>query len=999
MVFRTRLKYLASLMWLGLAGMSAAGQGTIRVPQDVATIQAAIDTASAGDTVIVSPGVYQENISFKGKAITVTTGAKSFSDSAAKSTLIEGASDGPVVVFTNAESSSAVLNGFTIEKGHSNTDDVNGGGILIAGASPMITNNIVTDNKGCGILIHSGSSPSITGNDIKGNIYGAPCTVPSPASMCSAYSSDPLGPFPGTGLAIVDGGTVTVVGNTIEDNTLDPSPGEYKCFAGVAILRGTDITLRNNVIRNNQAWTSPGIGTALAAPPSRLEIIQNLVYGNTDYDPAVSGQVTISGSSQPPYLTLIETNNTIYGGTEYLLLNFTSSLMENNVIIGTGYLTGSLLCQGNYVLPVIKHNDIYNTATGASGVDCSATPEDGLAVDPQFIDPASGNFHVPAASPIVAAGDINAPGIPSADLDGYARTVDGTIDMGVYEVHPSPVITLTATPNPAAGQSMVTLTATVAGNQVTPTGTITFLSGGSILGQAALSGGGVAVFQTSDLTVGSHILTAAYPGDFNFASSTSNPVTEVITGKPTTTTLNTVTPNPAQALKAITMAATVSSATTTPTGTVSFMADTAVLATVPVGRNGSAQATTSTLHAGTYSITAVYGGDTQFASSGSNAISETVLGFSTVTSLSASTSTAALGQTITLTAQVSGTQSGDALTGTVLFKDGTTTIGTANISASGTGSLSISSLSTGTHMLTATYEGSSDYNPSVSTPVRLVITGIPTSIGLSASPNPASVGQNIVLTATTISSVAGQVPTGTVTFADQSGILGTAPLSDGVASFSTTALSVGTHQIVATLNPSGAFASSTSATVAVAVNNSDFALTLSTSSLTIPSGGYQVLTATVTPHGGFSDAVTFECASVPDHAQCVFSPSTSRPLVDGAQSVQLVINTSDVFEYGAKVSSRNPQNAPFKRSPATLIATVGLICLPFAASRRRRNRGWQRLFLGIGLAGVLHGLIGCTGQIPGKTSPGTYTFTVKAQDANASNTLAHSAVVHLVVTQ
>ncbi len=111
--------------------------------------------------------------------------------------------------------------------------------------------------------------------------------------------------------------------------------------------------------------------------------------------------------------------------------------------------------------------------------------------------------------------------------------------MGVYEIRPRSPIVLTVTPNPAPGQSTVTLTTTVTGNCNTPTGTIVFLDGTTVLGSAQLSGAAVATF------VGTHNLVATYAGDFNFDNSVSNTSSEVITGPPTTTVFNSLSPNPA----------------------------------------------------------------------------------------------------------------------------------------------------------------------------------------------------------------------------------------------------------------------------------------------------------------------------------------------------------------------------------------------------------------------------------------------------------------------
>ncbi|MDQ2844261.1 MAG: hypothetical protein M3Y72_25115, partial [Acidobacteriota bacterium] len=68
------LKFAPLCLLLSMAGFA---QTTIRVPQDYPTIQAAVDAAQNGDTVLVSPGTYHENIKLNMKAITVTSGATS----------------------------------------------------------------------------------------------------------------------------------------------------------------------------------------------------------------------------------------------------------------------------------------------------------------------------------------------------------------------------------------------------------------------------------------------------------------------------------------------------------------------------------------------------------------------------------------------------------------------------------------------------------------------------------------------------------------------------------------------------------------------------------------------------------------------------------------------------------------------------------------------------------------------------------------------------------
>ena len=99
--------FFAAFLLFPVLGLTA----TIYVPDNYTTIQGAIDASSNGDTVIVRPGTYVENIDFVGKATTVK------SELGAAVTTIDGNQSGTVASFVSGEDSDSVLEGFTLKNG------------------------------------------------------------------------------------------------------------------------------------------------------------------------------------------------------------------------------------------------------------------------------------------------------------------------------------------------------------------------------------------------------------------------------------------------------------------------------------------------------------------------------------------------------------------------------------------------------------------------------------------------------------------------------------------------------------------------------------------------------------------------------------------------------------------------------------------------------------------------------------------------------------------
>jgi hypothetical protein len=275
---------------------------------------------------------------------------------------------------------------------------------------------------------------------------------------------------------------------------------------------------------------------------------------------------------------------------------------------------------------------------------------------------------------------------------------------GVLVVPAATYMSLSTSMTPSSVGQQITLTAMVSPSDAT--GTVTFQDGGTTIGTGTLVNGS-ATLSISTLAPGSHSLTASYGGDINYQGSASTTLTQIVNGITTTTALISSL-NPSAAGAAVTLMAAVSP--TGATGTVTFEDGGSSIGTGTLNANGVATLAISTLAAGSHSLTALYGGDATHGTSVSNTVTQVVNTAASSIILTSSANPSAVGQGVAFTAIVAPSTA----TGTVTFFDGTTALGSPVTLSSGTAGFVTNSLAAGSHTLTASYSGDSNFSGSTS---------------------------------------------------------------------------------------------------------------------------------------------------------------------------------------------------------------------------------------------------------------------------------------------
>jgi Bacterial Ig-like domain (group 3)/FG-GAP-like repeat len=352
-----------------------------------------------------------------------------------------------------------------------------------------------------------------------------------------------------------------------------------------------------------------------------------------------------------------------------------------------------------------------------------------------------------------------------------------------------------------------------------------------------------------------HNVDAKYTGNANYAGSQSAVILETVTATGAATTTSITTSNPSIALgTAVTFTATVAASAGTPAGTVDFFDNNAFLGTAALNSSGIASLTTSALPAGAQSIYAAYSGSATYANSQSAAILETVAssapsGNLTTLNLEPSDTTSILGSALTFYA-TAGSATPGTLTGTVSFFDGTNFLGSAPVNSQGTAAFTVSSLTVGTHTISSVYSGDPTFTGSTSAAVEVLVlslTGATTSTTLVTSNPNITINSAVTFTATVASSTAG-TPSGTVIFSVDNVQVGTQPLTASSASFTTSALTAGTHEVQANYSGDSTFDGSNNNLIET-VNTSGTLATFTsvqTSNASVPAGSAVTFTGTVT---------------------------------------------------------------------------------------------------------------------------------------------------------
>jgi hypothetical protein len=427
---RCAMKTFLTILFLGIIMTIYSFAGIIHVPQNQPGIQAGINAAVNGDTVLVADSTYYENINFKGKSITVASYYLIDGDTThIDSTVINGsqpsnADSGSVVSFVSGEDTTSIICGFTI---------TGGTGTLYLPYSGPAGGGIFCDSSGCKALANKIINNTATGPQAYG---GGMASVPFGHSafvvlkdnhiMYNTITANTDEAW-GGGVALMCNGIV--VNNTISFNAVIHTATISQAFSG-GLDCGSYPTDRRTVIIESNKITHNSVVSHSTASPSALaggvsiygcqgrftknEVSYNELWVNSDANASGAGMEIL----EVPASFIMEgniirenavTQGTGWGGGINILTDAMFTLI-NNIIDGNSATNGGgFLIGGNGTVKLINNTIINNQATSGGGIFIGLTP--------------SNNYLM---NTIIWANQ--------ADLDAAIHIYAGTIDVAYCDV-------------------------------------------------------------------------------------------------------------------------------------------------------------------------------------------------------------------------------------------------------------------------------------------------------------------------------------------------------------------------------------------------------------------------------------------------------------------------------------------------------------------------------------------------------------------------------------
>ncbi|MCK4654581.1 MAG: T9SS type A sorting domain-containing protein [Candidatus Cloacimonetes bacterium] len=339
----------------------------INVPGQYPTIQAGINASTDGDTILVQPGTYYENINYSGKNVAVGSLFLTTEDSIyIELTIINGSQSGSVVTFENGESPSALICGFIITNGSGN----------------IMPNGVYS---GGGIFCHKDSDPTIKNNIITQNNAG------DGGGLFCYIHSDP-----------------TIINVEISYNTAYDDGGGIHCNFGSCPI------ITNSKIMYNMCYDKgAGICCGHNEHLSNLTLNYVVICSNTSYEKG--GAIYVANSISYLNNVTISENYSTYSGIYCTnsIINIINGILWNN------YPQEIYLYNGGYLNAT--YSDIQNSWVGVGNIN----------EDPLFVNPYNGDYHLQEDSPCIDAGDPNSPQDPDgtiADMGAYYFHQEGFIN-------------------------------------------------------------------------------------------------------------------------------------------------------------------------------------------------------------------------------------------------------------------------------------------------------------------------------------------------------------------------------------------------------------------------------------------------------------------------------------------------------------------------------------------------------------------------------------------